>query len=83
MYTVHNNGTTKYGGWSEKGMARFNEQYELAKEDRKCPQAAAMENEFLEYSRYYACHSKQRSTANNAGTAIGEFVHAAWELDDE
>ena len=49
-----------------------------------------MEKEFLEYARYYARNSKQRSTANNAGTAIGELanvqggiVQAVWESDDE
>ena len=89
-YTVHNNGTTKYGGWSDKGMVRFNELYKLVKEDRKCPQAVAMEKEFLEYARYYDHHSKRRSTANNAGIAIGELanvqrciVQSAWESDDE
>jgi phage tail tube protein FII len=70
-YTVHNNGTTKYGGWSEKGMARFNELYKLVKEDRKCPQAVAMEKEFPECAIFYTCDSKQRNTANNAGTVIG------------
>ena len=58
-YTVHNTGTTKFGGWNDKGMARFNELYKLVKEDRKCPQAVAMEKQFLEYARYHACHSKQ------------------------
>ena len=63
--TVHNNGTTKYGGWSDKGMVHFNEElYKLVKEDRKCPQAVAMEKDFLEYACYNACHSEQRSTAN-------------------
>ena len=92
-YTVHNNGTTKYGGWSDKGvLARFNQLYKLVKEDTKCPQAVAMGEKFLEYARYYACSSKQRSTANNAhlGIAIGELanmrrgiVQPAWESDDE
>jgi hypothetical protein len=50
-YTVHNNGTTKYGGWSEKGTTCFNELYKLVKVDRKCPQAAAMEKEFLEQAK--------------------------------
>ena len=53
----------------------FNELSKLVKEDRKCPQAVAMEMEFLEYARYYPRHSKQRSTANNAGTAIGELAN--------
>ena len=74
-YTVHNNGTTKYGGWSDKGIAHFNELYKMVKEDRKCPQAVEMGNKFLEYARYYACYSKQRSTANNAGVAIGELAN--------
>ena len=72
-------------------MARFNELYKLVKEDRKCPQAAAMEKEFLEYPIYYARNSKRRSKANHAGTAIGELlanvqrgvVQPAWESDDE
>ena len=49
-----------------------------------------MEKEFLEYAHYYAHHSKRRSTANNAATAIEELANAqrgivlaAWELDDE
>ena len=42
-YTCHNNGTTKHGGWSDKGMARFNELYELVKKDRRCPRAVVME----------------------------------------
>ena len=31
-------------------MARFNELYKWVKKDRKCPQAAAMEKEFLEHA---------------------------------
>jgi hypothetical protein len=58
-YTIHNNGTTKYGGWSGKGMAQFNELYELVRVDRKCPQAAAMEKEFLERAIFEACDSKR------------------------
>ena len=86
-YTIHNNGTTKYGGWSEKGMARFNELYELVRVDRKCPQAAAMEKEFLERAIFEACDSKRGSKAR---AAIGELVSVergivqpAWESDDE
>jgi hypothetical protein len=30
-------------------MTRFNEQYDLVVEDRACPQAAAVEKEFLDY----------------------------------
>jgi hypothetical protein len=36
-YTDHNNGTTKYGGWSEKGMERFNELYKLVKKRQEMP----------------------------------------------
>jgi hypothetical protein len=86
-YTVHNNGTTEYGGWSEKGMARFNELYKLIKVDRKCPQVAAMEKEFLERAIFDACDSKRRSKAS---AAVGEsanvqrgIVQPAWESDDE
>ena len=41
-YTVHNNGTTKYGWRSDKGMVCFNELYKMVKEARICPQAVAM-----------------------------------------
>ena len=92
-YTVHNNGTTKYSGWSDAGMAYFDELYLnkfVNKANRKCPEVAAMEKEFLEYAIYYAHNSKQRSKANNAGTAIGEsanmqrwVVQVDWESDDE
>ena len=48
-FTVQNSGTCKYGGWSHAGMKRFNELYDLVVEDRACPQAAAVEKEFLDY----------------------------------
>ena len=67
-FTVHDNGTAKYSGWSDEGTARFNELYKLVKADMKCPLAAAMEKKFLEYAIYYARNSKRRSEANNAGT---------------
>ena len=58
--TCHNNGTTKYGEWSDKGMTRFNELYELVKKDRKCPRAAAIEKEFLERAIWNSSDSKRR-----------------------
>ena len=48
-YTVQNSGTCKYGGWSHAGVERFNDLYNLVKEERICPQAAAMEKEFLDH----------------------------------
>jgi hypothetical protein len=48
----------------------------LVKEDRKYPQAAAMEKEFLERVIFDTGDSKQRSKAiNAAGTAVGELVN--------
>ena len=91
-YTCHNNGTTKYGGWSDKGMTRFNELYELVKKDRKCPRAAAMEKQFLERAIWNSSDSKRRRSTkfNVAGTGVeelvdvqGGIVQPAWESDDE
>jgi hypothetical protein len=48
-YTVQNSGTCKYGGWSHADMEHFNDLYNLDKEDRIRPQAAAMEKEFLDH----------------------------------
>jgi hypothetical protein len=47
-FTVQNTETCKYGGWSHAGMKRFHELYDLVVEDRACPQAAAVEKEFLD-----------------------------------
>ena len=90
-YTCHNNGTTKYGGWSDKGMAHLNELYNLVKKDRKCPRAAAMEKEFLERAIWNSSDTKRKSKKFNvAGTVVGELVDVqggvvqpGWESDDE
>jgi hypothetical protein len=81
----------KYGGWSDQGMTRFNELYDLVKEDRRCRQAAAMEKEFLERAIWNSSDSKRRrSKSNVAETVVGELdvvrggvVQPAWESDDE
>ena len=73
-------------------MTRFNELYDLVKKDRKCPRAAAMEqDEFLERAIWSSSDSKQRRTKSNvAATVVGELVDVrggvvqpAWESDDE
>jgi hypothetical protein len=46
---VQNSGACKYGRWSHAGMKCFNELYDLVVEDRACPQADAVEKEFLDY----------------------------------
>ncbi len=48
-FTLQNSGTCKYGGWSHAGMKRINKLNDLVVEDRACPQAAAVEKEFLDY----------------------------------
>jgi hypothetical protein len=48
-FTLQSSGTCKYGGRSHAGMKHFNELYNLVVEDRACPQAAAVEKEFLDY----------------------------------
>ena len=73
-------------------MTRFNELYDLVKKDRKCPRAAAMEqDEFLERAIWSSSDSKRRRTKSNvAATVVGELVDArggvvqpVWESDDE
>ncbi len=44
-------GHWKFGGWSTKGMKRFNAFFALIKEDRTCPQATAMEGKLLEFRK--------------------------------
>jgi hypothetical protein len=90
-YTCHNNGTMKYEGWSDQGMTRFNELFDLVKKDRKCPRAAVMEKEFLERAIWNSSDSKRRRTKSNvAATVVGELVDVrggvvqpAWESGDE
>ena len=48
-FTIQKSGTCKYGGLSHAGTKRFKELYDLVVEDRACPQAAAVETEFLHY----------------------------------
>ena len=72
-------------------MTRLNELYDLVKKDRECPQAAAMEKEFLERAIWNSSDSKRRRTKSNvAATVVGELVDVrggvvqpAWESDDE
>jgi hypothetical protein len=64
-------GQCKFGGWSQKGMKRFNTLYALVKEDRASPQAAEMERKLLEF-----CNSNRQSTD-------GDVAIAASGLDGE
>lgn len=72
-------------------MARFNELYKLVREDRACPQAAAMEGELLAFCKAKhggvigSADGGQDEGAVDAGSAPVEalaFVEAAWDLDD-
>ena len=69
-YTVQNSGTCKYDGWSIDGMNRFNDLYALVKEDRKSPQAPAMEKEFLDYWVREGNDTKAGGRRNDEPTAI-------------
>jgi hypothetical protein len=90
-FTSKKSGHCKYGGWSREGMARFNELYKLVREDRACPQAAAMEGELLAFCKAKhggvigSADGGQDEGAVDAGSAPVEalaFVEAAWDLDD-
>jgi hypothetical protein len=58
-------GHCKFGGWSTKGMKRFNEFFALVKEDRASPQATAMEVKLLEI-----CNSKRPHTDGDGANAV-------------
>jgi hypothetical protein len=81
----------KYGGWSHAGIRRFNELYDLVVEDRACPQAAAVEKEFLDYCVKDGNKKKvggRRSDEPNAveGSASmlqPRYIRAAWDLNHE
>ena len=87
-YTVQNSGTCKYGGWSHDGMKRFNYLYALVKEDRKSPQAPAMEKEFLDYCVREG-NDAMAGRQNNEPTAIEgsvsmlqpHYIWTEWDLN--
>ena len=63
-YTTKRRGTTcKYGGWSMEGMARFNDLYEMVKEDRASQKAKEMEESFRMHCRRLA--GKQHPNGNS------------------
>ena len=86
-YTVQNGGTCKYGGWSHDEMTRFNYLYALVKEDRKSPQAPAMEKEFLDYCVREGNHMKAGGRQNDEPSAIEgsasmlqpHYIRAEWD----
>ena len=88
-YTVQNSGTCKYGGWSHDGMKRFNDLYALVKEDRKSPQAPAMEKEFLDYCVREGNDTQAAGRRNDEPTAIEgsasllqpRYMLVAWDLN--
>jgi hypothetical protein len=91
-YTLQNSGTSKYGGWSHDGMKRFNYLYNLVEEDRKSPQAPAMEKEFLDYCVRESNNTKAGGRRNDEpATAIEgsasvlqpSYIRAAWDLNHE
>jgi hypothetical protein len=90
-YTVQNSGTCKYGGWNHDGMKRSNYLYALVEEDRKSPQAPAMEKEFLDYCVREGNNTKAGGRRNDEPTAIEgsasmlqpHYIRAAWDLNAE
>lgn len=90
-FTVQNSGTCKYGGWSHAGMKRFNELYDLVVEDRACPQAAAVEKEFLDYCVKEGNKKKVGGRQSDEPTAVEgsasmlqpRYIRAAWDLNHE
>jgi hypothetical protein len=58
-------GQCKWGGWTTEGMKRFNELFNLVSEDRKCPQAAAMETELLQF-----CQAAKKAATGDDGAIV-------------
>jgi hypothetical protein len=72
-------------------MKRFNDLYDLVKEDRKSPQAPAMEEEFLDCCVREGNNTKAGGRQNDEPTAIEgsasmlqpHYIRAAWDLNAE
>ncbi len=90
-FTVQNSGTCKYGGWSHAGIKRFNELYNLVAEDRACPQATAVEKEFLDYcvkegnkKKVGGRQSDERTAVEGSASMLQpRYIRAAWDLNHE
>ena len=88
-FTVQNSGTCKYGGWSHAVMKRALN--DLVVEDRACPQAAAVEKEFLNYCIKEGNRKKVGGRQSDEPTAVEgsasmlqpRYIRAAWDLNDE
>jgi hypothetical protein len=69
----------------------FNELYDLVVEDRACPQAAAVEKEFLDYCVKEGNKSKVGGRQSDEPTAVegsasmlqSRYIRAAWDLNHD
>jgi hypothetical protein len=89
IYTKKKSGHCKYSGWSRKGIARFNELYQLVCEDRASENAAAMEQMFLRRMQRYFKMNNSANANDDGEDATTEsilpeasVVEAAWDLDE-
>jgi hypothetical protein len=90
-FTVQNSGTCKYDGWIHAGMKRSNELYDLVVEDRACPQADAVEKEFLEYcvkewnkKKVGGIQSDEPNAVDGSASMLQpRYIGAAWDLNHE
>ena len=79
-------GHCKFGGWNREGMARFNDLYNMVIEDRACPQAEAMEREFLEFCKTernldgVLDEGGEGATKSHANVEAAP-VEAMWDID--
>jgi hypothetical protein len=72
-------------------MKRFNELYDLVVEDRACPQAAAVEKEFIDYCANEGNKKKVVGRQIDEPTAVEgsasmlqpHYIRAAWDLNHE
>jgi hypothetical protein len=71
-YTEKKSGHCKYGGWSQAGMARFNQLYNLVHSNRASPQSEIMERELLAFCRAQAGINDEQHDEQQEGGTRGE-----------
>jgi hypothetical protein len=91
LYTgaTEKSGQCKLGGWNRDGIKRFNELFEMVKEDRASPQANLMEQKLLEFCKATkptggdgGAEDQGAEDAARKQAAFEPPVEAMWDDDD-
>ena len=74
----------RYQGWSSEGIKRFNELFDLVKEDRQAPHAKLFEESFRQYCENGGANGKKKKMACTPLYEVVEVRHELWgEMDDD